>query len=231
MAHPDVPFWRIAPGFATVIPRWLYGAPPTGTLGRCPHVDMSAHSGTAGARRRTTRAFAMSVTGARQDVVMADPQLSARLTSKLGREHFRLTFDEDAAAYDASRPVQPAEVFDDLVKLARLRPGDHHAGARRRAKTGRHKGQLGVLVLLPSPRGSTADAGQAIARSPHGFVWRCNASPARRSKPSRSRSRTGRDLVRGGAVQCGWGRVGGRSSVVTFCRAIPGRHGCGFRRV
>jgi SAM-dependent methyltransferase len=68
----------------------------------------------------------MSATGARQDqdVVMADPQLSARLTSKLGRERFRLTFDEDAAAYDASRPVPPVEVFDDLVELACLRPGD-----------------------------------------------------------------------------------------------------------
>ena len=54
----------------------------------------------------------------------ADPILPARFTSQSGREQFRLTFDEDAAAYDASRPVPPAEVFDELVELAGLRPGD-----------------------------------------------------------------------------------------------------------
>jgi SAM-dependent methyltransferase len=56
--------------------------------------------------------------------VAADPILPARFTSQSGREQFRLTFDEDAAAYDASRPVPPAEVFDELVELAGLRPGD-----------------------------------------------------------------------------------------------------------
>jgi len=57
-------------------------------------------------------------------VVTADPALPPRLTSQAGRERYRLTFDEDAVAYDASRPVPPAEVFDDLVDLAGLRAGD-----------------------------------------------------------------------------------------------------------
>jgi SAM-dependent methyltransferase len=39
------------------------------------------------------------------------------------REAFRVTFDEDAEAYDRSRPVAPECVFDDLVDLAGLRPG------------------------------------------------------------------------------------------------------------
>ena len=54
----------------------------------------------------------------------ADPDLPPRLTSLAGREQYRLTFDEDAAAYDASRPVAPAQVFDDLVELAGLEPGN-----------------------------------------------------------------------------------------------------------
>ena len=54
----------------------------------------------------------------------ADPFVPARFTSQSGREHFRLTFDEDAAAYDASRPVPPAEVFDDLFELTGLQPDD-----------------------------------------------------------------------------------------------------------
>lgn len=54
----------------------------------------------------------------------ADPFLPRRFTSQSGREHFRLTFDEDAAAYDASRPVAPAEVFDDLIHLTGLQPLD-----------------------------------------------------------------------------------------------------------
>jgi SAM-dependent methyltransferase len=39
------------------------------------------------------------------------------------RETFRRTFDEDAAAYDRSRPVAPEHVFDEVVELAGLRPG------------------------------------------------------------------------------------------------------------
>jgi len=53
--------------------------------------------------------------------VAGDPASPGRLTSRSGRERFRLTFDEDAAAYDASRPVPPNEVFDDLIGLAGLR--------------------------------------------------------------------------------------------------------------
>ena len=39
------------------------------------------------------------------------------------REVVRATFDEDADAYDRSRPVAPDSVFDDLVSCAGLRPG------------------------------------------------------------------------------------------------------------
>lgn len=38
------------------------------------------------------------------------------------RDRFRVTFDEDAAAYDRVRPVAPGYVFDELVALAGLRP-------------------------------------------------------------------------------------------------------------
>jgi SAM-dependent methyltransferase len=39
------------------------------------------------------------------------------------RESCRATFDEDAEAYDRTRPVAPAHVFDELVALAGLEPG------------------------------------------------------------------------------------------------------------
>ncbi len=50
----------------------------------------------------------------------ADGERAARAT----REQLRRTFDEDAAAYDVSRPVAPADVFDRLVALAGLQAGD-----------------------------------------------------------------------------------------------------------
>ena len=40
------------------------------------------------------------------------------------RLYFRATFEEDPDAYAASRPVAPARVFDDLVELTGLQPGD-----------------------------------------------------------------------------------------------------------
>jgi len=39
------------------------------------------------------------------------------------RDVVRATFDDDADAYDRSRPVAPGSVFDDLVAGARLQPG------------------------------------------------------------------------------------------------------------
>ncbi len=42
---------------------------------------------------------------------------------EIDRDSFRATFDEDAPAYDATRPVAPGSVFDDLVERAGLRPG------------------------------------------------------------------------------------------------------------
>jgi hypothetical protein len=39
------------------------------------------------------------------------------------REAFRASFDEDADAYDRSRPVAPDHVFDDAVLLGDLVPG------------------------------------------------------------------------------------------------------------
>jgi SAM-dependent methyltransferase len=39
------------------------------------------------------------------------------------RDALRLVFDEDADAYDRTRPRCPDYVFDDIVELAKLRPG------------------------------------------------------------------------------------------------------------
>lgn len=39
------------------------------------------------------------------------------------RRTFRAGFDEDAVAYDRTRPVAPPEVFDDVVRSAGLAPG------------------------------------------------------------------------------------------------------------
>jgi SAM-dependent methyltransferase len=40
-------------------------------------------------------------------------------------EHLRAKFDDDADAYDRTRPVCPAAVFDDIVELAGLGPTSH----------------------------------------------------------------------------------------------------------
>jgi SAM-dependent methyltransferase len=40
------------------------------------------------------------------------------------REPLRRTFDSAAALYEAARPSYPTELFDDLVELAELEPGD-----------------------------------------------------------------------------------------------------------
>ena len=39
------------------------------------------------------------------------------------REVLRATFDQDAEAYDRSRPVAPDDVFDEALRLASLAPG------------------------------------------------------------------------------------------------------------
>lgn len=41
-----------------------------------------------------------------------------------GREALRRTFETVAGLYDAARPSYPAALFEDLVEIARLRPGD-----------------------------------------------------------------------------------------------------------
>jgi SAM-dependent methyltransferase len=41
------------------------------------------------------------------------------------RERLRQTFDAAAARYDRARPEYPGALFDDLVALAGLKPGDH----------------------------------------------------------------------------------------------------------
>jgi SAM-dependent methyltransferase len=43
------------------------------------------------------------------------------------RHDLRVVFDEDALAYDRTRPVCPAQLFDDLVSLAGLAAGDRVA--------------------------------------------------------------------------------------------------------
>jgi protein-L-isoaspartate O-methyltransferase len=40
------------------------------------------------------------------------------------REPLRRTFDSAADLYDAARPEYPDELFDDLIELCRLEPGD-----------------------------------------------------------------------------------------------------------
>ena len=40
------------------------------------------------------------------------------------RHALRAGFDEDAEAYQRTRPVGPPQMFDDLIRLARLSPGD-----------------------------------------------------------------------------------------------------------
>lgn len=40
------------------------------------------------------------------------------------RERLRKTFDSASSLYHQARPEYPAELFDELVRLARLRPGD-----------------------------------------------------------------------------------------------------------
>jgi cyclopropane fatty-acyl-phospholipid synthase-like methyltransferase len=40
------------------------------------------------------------------------------------REPLRRTFDSAADLYEAARPSYPTELFDDLVELAELKPGD-----------------------------------------------------------------------------------------------------------
>jgi SAM-dependent methyltransferase len=41
------------------------------------------------------------------------------------RLRLRVAFDLDADAYDRTRPVCPPQLFDDLMRLARLKPGAH----------------------------------------------------------------------------------------------------------
>jgi hypothetical protein len=43
------------------------------------------------------------------------------------RHALRAGFDADAGVYQRARPVCPARMFDDLVRLARLSPGDRVA--------------------------------------------------------------------------------------------------------
>ncbi|HZC29793.1 MAG TPA: hypothetical protein VE269_08630, partial [Gaiellaceae bacterium] len=40
------------------------------------------------------------------------------------RETLRRTFETAAEVYDAARPSYPDELFDDLVSLAALKPGE-----------------------------------------------------------------------------------------------------------
>src|SRR3954447_26446801 len=44
--------------------------------------------------------------------------------SRQNREPLRRTFDSAAALYETARPSYPAELFDDLIELADLKPKD-----------------------------------------------------------------------------------------------------------
>ena len=48
---------------------------------------------------------------------------TAGLTPVAARE-LRVGFDDDAEVYERTRPVCPPELFADLIRLARLAPGD-----------------------------------------------------------------------------------------------------------
>src|SRR5215472_18445759 len=49
----------------------------------------------------------------------------ARVHAEDDRERLRRTFDRAAERYDRVRPDYPEALFDDLVALAGLTPGDH----------------------------------------------------------------------------------------------------------
>jgi hypothetical protein len=50
---------------------------------------------------------------------------NCRVHADEDRERLRQTFDAAAARYDRVRPEYPGALFDDLVALAGLTPGDH----------------------------------------------------------------------------------------------------------
>jgi SAM-dependent methyltransferase len=56
----------------------------------------------------------------------ANPSEAVRQSDGMGerRERLRRTFDSAAEVYDVARPSYPAQLFDDLVELAGLEPGD-----------------------------------------------------------------------------------------------------------
>ena len=62
---------------------------------------------------------ASSSLGAKGRSLTVFPQARSR-----HREPLRRTFDTAADLYDTARPSYPEELFDDLVELARLEPGD-----------------------------------------------------------------------------------------------------------
>jgi SAM-dependent methyltransferase len=50
--------------------------------------------------------------------------VTARGSSSVNSSQLRTTFDSVADRYDAARPSYPESLFDDLVELARIEPGD-----------------------------------------------------------------------------------------------------------
>ncbi len=97
------------------------------------------------------------------------------------RHRLRATFDTVAEGYEDARPVAPAQVFDDLVELARCEPRRTPARDRLRHRTGDD-------CRLPSAASrSWPSTWGRTSRSSHATSWR----RTRRSRSSRRRSRTG----------------------------------------
>jgi SAM-dependent methyltransferase len=84
------------------------------------------------------------------------------------REEFRGRFGEDVDAYDRTRPVAPDAVFDDIVRLAGLRPGstlvEIGPGTGQATRCLAVRG-LGVLALELDPR-LAARAARNLAELP-----------------------------------------------------------------
>ena len=89
---------------------------------------------------------------------------NCRVPTDEDRERLRQTFDAAAARYDRVRPEYPEALFDDLVALAGLTPGDHllevgcatGKATRPLARRGYRTTVLGDAIAGITPEGTRA---------------------------------------------------------------------------
>src|SRR5437764_12179779 len=103
------------------------------------------------------------------------------------REIYRVTFDEDGDAYDRTRPVAPAYVFDELVELAGLVAGSRVVeigpGTGQATRPLAQRG-LGVLALEIGPnlaeraRQNLAEFGDVEVLTTSFEAWSRSRGPA-----------------------------------------------------